>query len=79
MLTGALRKARVLQVVIAATGAKKAATVNTVLDVPIEGVENPLPAALVDPLDGIVVWLLDADAAADLDTGDEEMELPGSA
>ena len=67
------------QVVISATGAKKAATVNTVLDVPIDGVEAPLPAALVDPFDGIVVWLLDAEAAAELDTGDEEMELPDNA
>ena len=59
---------------IAATGKNKAATVNAVLDLMPEDAANPLPASLVDPSEGIVVWLLDVDAASDLDTGDEEDE-----
>lgn len=61
--------------VIAATGFKKAATVSAVLDMPLAPSSNPqamLPVMMVDPFDGLVMWLLDADAASELEDDDDE-------
>mmetsp|Transcript_38952 Transcript_38952/g.74598 ORF Transcript_38952/g.74598 Transcript_38952/m.74598 type:complete len:345 (+) Transcript_38952:169-1203(+) len=65
-------------VVIAATGTKKAATVSAAWDMPLEESERQqmkmLPVMMVDPVDGLVVWLLDLDAASELDVDDEDQD-----
>lgn len=67
-----------MQVVIAATGTKKAATVSAAWDMPLEESERQqmkmLPVMMVDPVDGLVVWLLDLDAASELDVDDEDQD-----
>lgn len=62
------------QVAIAATGENKAWAVKVALEMPATESGNVLPVGCVDPFRGLVMWLLDEPAAAQLDMDESDDE-----
>jgi len=61
-------------VAIAATGENKAWAVKVALEMPATESGDVLPVGCVDPFGGLVMWLLDEPAAAELDMDDSDDE-----
>ncbi|HEY6260797.1 MAG TPA: 6-phosphogluconolactonase [Nitrospiraceae bacterium] len=70
MTLGVINRASVILFLVAGTG--KAEVVRAILDPKTEA-ERQLPAALVAPEEGRLIWLLDRAAAAELPIGQQQM------
>jgi 6-phosphogluconolactonase len=70
MTLGVINQASVILFLVAGTG--KAEVARAILDPKTEA-ERQLPAALVAPEEGRLIWLLDRAAAAELPIGQQQM------